>query len=79
MLQPRDWACAFLIFQGGIFSARASSPGLVVLSEATRAAVRTPSAMASAIRTCGTPRSQRPAQHLDRAGPVADQHPSRRR
>ena len=57
MLPPRDWACAFLIFHGGIFSVRASSPGLVELSDATRAAVRTPSAMASAMRTCGTPRS----------------------
>jgi hypothetical protein len=51
MLQPRLWACAFLIFQGGILSVRASSPGFVELNEATRAAVRTPSAMASAMRT----------------------------
>ena len=57
MLQPRDWAWAFLTFHGGIFSVRASSPGLVELSDATRAAVRTPSAMASAMRTCATPRS----------------------
>ena len=67
MLQPRDCACAFLTFHGGIFSVRASSPGLVELSDATRAAVRTPSARASAISTCGDAPLQRPAQHLDRA------------
>ena len=56
MLQPRDWAWAFFTFHGGSLRIRASSPGLVELSEATRAAVRTPSAMASAISTWATPR-----------------------
>jgi hypothetical protein len=58
MLQPRLCAWAFLTFHGGIFSVRARSPGLVELREATRAAVRTPSAMASAMRTWATPRSR---------------------
>ena len=57
MLQPRDCAWAFLTFHGGSLRIRASSPGFVVLSEETRAAVRTPSAMASAMRTWATPRS----------------------
>jgi hypothetical protein len=57
MVQPRACAWAFFTFHGGSFSVRARSPTLVVFSEATRAAVRTPSARASAMSTWATPRS----------------------
>ena len=39
MLQPREWAWAFFTFHGGSLRIRASSPRLLVFSEATRAAV----------------------------------------
>jgi hypothetical protein len=57
MLQPRDWVWALRTFHGGSLSTRARSVTLVLFSAATRAAVRTPSARASAMSTCATPRS----------------------
>lgn len=68
MLQPRACVWAFLTFHGGSLSARARSPVLAVFSEVTRAAVRMPSAIASAMSTCATPRSS--AQRSISSDPV---------